>query len=267
MGIFGDIAGGLGGFIGGIAGNSAASDDQEQAKQNMLQAIATMKGVSVPEFSQMLAAGQAGSSAVGSMDPAGRNAQLGAINYMQDAASKGGYTLGDRVAQEQAMGKAAQYEQGQRGAIEQDMAARGQMGGGAGLAAKLSAMQGGANNAYQAGSSAAANAQMRALQEMQSAGSMGAGLQQNDQAAAQAKDLMERFNASQRAGAYQGQFADQMAKAGGLAQAYQGGSQYYNQDAQRQRNQYTGMGQGLGTAVGGAADAAKKETDPSSWWG
>lgn len=230
----GDILGGVGGFVGGLIGNSEASGEQEKARKAFEDALAAWQQLN-PE---------AGASAVGSLDPAARNAQMDALAHMQQVYQQGGLTTQDRVAQEQAMLAAAQQERAQRGAIQQQMAARGQAGGGAELAGMLSGQQGSAMASHMAGQQAAASAQQRALEAMMESGQMGGMVRGQDLQKAQAQDLMSRFNAAQRT-----------TKVGGIAGAQTNLGGYYGGDAQRVRNQYTGMGQGLGTALGGAGDA------------
>jgi hypothetical protein len=230
----GDVLGGLGGFVGGIVGNAEAGPDQEKARQ---------------QYEAMLAAWQAlnpeaGQSAAASLDPATRNAQMDALGHLQNVYQQGGMTLQDRVAQEQAMQASAMQERAQRGAIEQQMAARGQGGGGAELAAKLMGAQTGAVASHMAGASSAAAAQQRALQAMLASGEAAGGIRSGDLAASNARDAMARFNAGAR-----------IAKTQGLGGAYGQTGAYYAGDAQRIRNQDTGMGQGLGTALGSAGDA------------
>lgn len=245
---------GLGGLIGSIIGEGDASGDQEAAKKALLDALAQYQNVNVPSLGTVLSASQAGPSAATSMDLSGRAAALDAINYMKNLAASGGYTMADRVAQEQAMDRAAQYEQGQRGAIAQEMASRGQVGGGAGLAAKLAAAQGGAANAYGAGTNAAASAQMRALQAMKEAGGMGGQLYGQDVVRAHVNDAMSQFNAAQRGNAYQSNFANQMAKAGGIEGAQDTLAQYYTGNANRIRKRDQGWGTAIGSGAGAAAN-------------
>lgn len=136
------------------------------------------------------------------VDPRMKEAQLEALSSLKSISDSGGRTLMDRAAQEAAMSEAAQYEQGQRGALAQSMASRGLSGSGMEYAAQLANQQAGATRAHQAGMSAAAMAQARALEAIQQRGAMAGTMRSQEfgeqSQQAQAQDLINRFNTQNR---------------------------------------------------------------------
>ncbi len=133
-----------------------------------------------------------------SVDPTSRAAEVQALEKMQNIASNGGMDAQSRQQEAQALNSSNANERGQRGAIEQNFAARGIGGTGAQLAAELEASQGDANSASAAGMSSAASGESRALQALASSGNMASTLNNQDynQAAkaAEAQDAINRFN-------------------------------------------------------------------------
>ena len=134
---------------------------------------------------------------------AGTEAQLQALRQMQGIAGAGGYTGLERDQIAQAQRQAAQAEKSQRDAVSQQMQMRGMGGGGADLAARLAAQQGAANQGRADATSIATQAQMRALQAMQSGAQIGG--QQAAQAAnrAQAIDAFNQANTNRQQGVNQ----------------------------------------------------------------
>lgn len=250
-----DALGSIGGLVGSIIGNGAASGDQEASRKALLDALAAYTGLEVPDLQTMIQASSAGPSAMGGVatDPALRDRELATMTGLQQLVDSGGMTLGDRVAQEQAMTRSAQAAKGQREAVLQEMARRGQLGGGAELAGKLSAAEGAGVGAYNAGSSAAASAQQRALQAMIEGGNVAGRVRGEDfgEAArkAAAADAMAQFNASQRSKAYGQNFGMNYDRASGIAGSNRAISGYNANEAQATRDRYRGYGE----AIGGAA--------------
>lgn len=134
-----------------------------------------------------------------STDPSLRAAQMSALNKLQEVGSAGGRDA-------QFLSDAAKLQsdvntnlQGQEGAIQQNMAARGMSGGGSELVARQMAAQNAANRQSQAGLDLNAQAQQRALQALMQSGQLGGQMQAQDfgqqSQKAQAADAISRFNA------------------------------------------------------------------------
>jgi hypothetical protein len=84
------------------------------------------------------------------------------------------------------------------------------------------------------------------------------------QRAAEAKNAMAQFNASQRLGAQGMSWDQQMQKAQGLAGGAGAEAGYYAGEAQRQRAKAAGIGRGVGSAVGGAVDYWRQNRTPAA---
>jgi hypothetical protein len=134
-----------------------------------------------------------------STDPAYKEAQLNALNSLKDISSSGGMTLADRATQEKALSTSAQQERGAREAILQRAKESGTLGSGTTLAAQLINSQGAADRTHAAGLDAAASAQQRALQAIQSAGQLGGSMQATEfgqkSDVAKAQDAINAWNA------------------------------------------------------------------------
>lgn len=206
-----------GSVIGGIAANNAskrASRDAAAQRQRVedlymqvevpkiadqmiqLQEIAKVRELT-PAEEQLFQQGQTALSKI-QTDPRLKNAQMRALSSLQEIEKQGGLTAEDKmkVAQvQQQVGKAAR---GAREAIMQRASASGTSGGGAQLAAQLSAEQGAADTAAMEGMSTAAGAQQRGLQAIiQGAELAGKTRSQEygEQAeAAKSQDIINRFN-------------------------------------------------------------------------
>lgn len=179
--------GDIGGVIGGAMAQSTASNAQERmasAEQDAVNLINSIgagpdlarqiylekyqqAGVLTPQMEQQInthfqqiAGPSQGVSA----------AQKQALQQLTDL-SKTGINAQDRLALNQIQTQTARDNQAQQNSIIQNLAARGQAGGGAELAARLIASQNGANQEAQGGLQVAANAQQRALQALGAMGS------------------------------------------------------------------------------------------------
>lgn len=210
----GAAAGGIGGAV--IGGNAAASQlaaataarqqavqqwlsinvpdpEQQQIELQNYQVTGTLS----PQLEQAFQQSQTGLKNM-QIDPASRSAEVQALEQMQNISEKGG--LDDQALQDeqQSINAANTNEQGQRGAITQSFAQRGEGGAGAQMAAELEASQGDANQAAASGLSAASGAEQRSLQAMAGAAGVGATLNAQDynQAAneATAQDAINNFN-------------------------------------------------------------------------
>jgi hypothetical protein len=241
MGMFGDI----GGFIGGVVGDQKARKNDRRSYEEMMAALRELEGL--PGLDEAKADFQAGESAYGDIaeDPRLRAQQLSALDRMSEV-SRGGLTTGDRVGLSEAQRTLNENERGQRGAIVQDAAMRGQGGQGTELAAKLAAQQGNANRANQFGGQAAAAAQMRALQAIEASGQMAGSVRgqdwKQDAEKAAAKDRIGVFNAGARSNAYNYN-ADRAGMVAGQHNVLGG---KYQDIADSQRRRYAGYGRGIG---------------------
>lgn len=215
------VAAGIGaaGSIGaGAIGASASAAERENANRLIEQTIKDYEAIGVPsEEARRIAlqryqsqgdynpeadvAQQLGeSNMVGiSTDPAVREAQMRALNSLQDIGSNGGMLLSDRAGYENMQSDLAQTERGRREAILQDAQQRGGYGSGTALAAQLMNQQGSAQRAQQAGLQIQAEAQKRALDALAQGGALATNLQGNDfnqkAQVAKAQDEIAKWNA------------------------------------------------------------------------
>ena len=132
-------------------------------------------------------------------DPALRQAQLGALNKLQDIGNAGGRDAQFMADQNRLMSDVNTNTQGQEGAFEQNLATRGMGGGMSELVQRNLAAQAGANRQAQMGMDASAQAQQRALQALMQSGQLGGQMQAQvfgqQSAKAQAADSIAKFNA------------------------------------------------------------------------
>lgn len=214
--IGGNVVTGLIGMQAQQAGQAAAAQARQQALQEylnihvpdpakqqiILQKFATT-GQLDPQMEQAVSQ-RATELAKTNVSPAGRSAEVDALQEMTNVAHSGGMDAQARQTMEQGLQTANANERGQIGAIEQNAAARGQGGSGVQLAAELQSTQNDANASANAGMSAASGAEQRALQAMTAEGQLGSNLNNQDytQAAqkAEAQDAINRFNTQNQQG-------------------------------------------------------------------
>jgi hypothetical protein len=228
------LVGGAGEVVGGLFGG----DDEKRARRERERALAELAGLNVEAGASPLDAYNA--------DPRLRLAQTGAVDELGRVGREGGMDIGSRVALREAQDETSARERGSREAILQNMAMRGQSGGGAELAAQLTNQQGSAARDASTGARAAADARTRALTALTQSGQLAGQTRGQDfseaSGKAAARDAIEQFNASQRLSR-------------GMAVA---GMRTDNANAQygegRRRN--SGIGSAIGTVVG--AVGAKK---------
>ena len=166
----------------------------------------------------------ASSQVVGNQN--GRQAALTALGQMQQRANTGWSQL-DRQALDASQRQASQYEQAQRGANMQNMAARGMRGSGLEMLGAMTAQQGGADRSLDAATQLGVAGRDRAMDQTEKAATLGLGIdtQQFGQGMANAGNL-DAFN----------QFATGTnMQAQNQAFANQLGSWQASQDAKRQR--------------------------------
>lgn len=136
------------------------------------------------------------------VDPRFRQAQVGALQQLQDVASQGGLTATDRARLGDITDQENVEERGQREAIEQNARERGIGGSEFTLASKQIGNQEASNRAAKKGMDVAALAEQRVLDAMQAAGAMGGQIDQQEfeqQAkVAAAQDAINQFNTANK---------------------------------------------------------------------
>lgn len=223
MPLGGAVIAGVGALGSAVIGSEKAAGEQRAAKEARDAAVKQWLSINVPdpaqqrvEYEKYQIAGtlspqlekafQQGQSELKNiqLDPTSRDAEIAALQQMQDLASHGGVDAQSKQKEAQALNTANTNERGQRGAIIQNYAARGQGGSGAELAALLEAQQGDSNQAASVGQQSAADAEQRALQAMMNSSQIGANINTQDynQAAesAKAQDAINRFNTQTQQG-------------------------------------------------------------------
>jgi hypothetical protein len=132
------------------------------------------------------------------LDPTARNAQMQALQGLQNEVTSGGNSAIDRAALLNANDAVNQNLQGQRGAIMQNAAERGISGSGIELTNQLMAQQSASQNAAHQATDVAGQAAQRALQSMMASGQLGGQIESQDYAQASnkaaAQDAINRFN-------------------------------------------------------------------------
>lgn len=133
-------------------------------------------------------------------DPNLRKAQMNALTKLQGIGDAGGRDAQFMADQARLESDVNTNIQGQQGAIQQNMAARGMSGGMSEMVAKNIAAQSGANRQAQMGMDAKAQAEQRALSALMQSGQLGGQMQAQDfsqqSAKAQASDQINKFNAA-----------------------------------------------------------------------
>jgi hypothetical protein len=251
----GGLVSGITGGIGMAIGAAIAQGDFEKARQLQQQAMSVLQGLNPDQLAQVRA--EVGETAFANMTvpPEGRQAQLMALQKMQEMAT--GTSPEDAAAYARAQAEAAQVQRGIQQAALQRLAQRGVSGtSGLALAAQQDAAQAATQQAATRDLDVAAEARRRALQALAQQGGLAGQLRGADyeQAAAraQAQDLINRFNAQQRMQQAQSVYDAQARKAGALSGAYGNQAGLY----QQQGAQDIATGQVAGSAVGSAGDAA-----------
>lgn len=202
-----------------------------------------------------------------------RDIQNEALNRMA-LMGRAGLTPDERAVMRQAQAQVAQQGQATQQAIIQNLAARGQAGGGAEIAARLGASQAAAQQTSEAADRASAMGAQRALQALSSTGSLGGQMEQQrfsqEAQRAQAADVMNRFNVEAQMGREQRRVAAaNQAQAANLqnlqrirdANVAQSNQELYNQLA-RQRQYWAdklSYAQAYGQPMGGMAQAQAQQ--------
>ncbi len=210
IGAIGSLAGGIGSLISGQDANSRAQAAQEKAFQMYM-------GMAIPDPAQQKIAMQKYINE-GILDPRletaikqdpsafekivtdsnTKSAQNRALQQLQDEANSGGMNLQDKAKLQEAMLSSQAHARAEQQGIAAQMAQRGLGGSGFDVAAKLQGQQSSQDAQAKAGLQAAADAQGRALQAIQSSGQLAGQMQAQDfgqqaQKAA-AADRINQFN-------------------------------------------------------------------------
>lgn len=244
----GAIGGGLVGAIGGLLSGGGDDDAMKEYQLKALQAIAQIPdpklqqieleryqttGSFSPQIENVVHQQTSQMSNIKS-DPRLAQAQMGALSKLQGIGNTG-LDATDRAALGQIQQQGDVNNHAQQQSILQEMQQRGQGGGGAELAAKLSAQQGAANQSATQSNNVAAQAQQRALAAIMQSGQLSGQMQQQQfgqQAdVARAQDAIAQFNAQNA----------QAVNARNTATANQG-QQYNLNNAQNIANQNVGVG-------------------------
>jgi hypothetical protein len=180
--------------IQGVA--TPTADEMKYQIQKLVQA-----GVITPEMAQTYLQNP-NALASENIDQTGTQAQQEAISGLLGAANEGGLNPAEQAQMQQIVQGLNTQEKGANDAIIQRQAERGALTGGETLAAQLEGNQAADVNANQLGAATAGNAYNQMLQELTSAGSLGSGLQgqENTQAntVAAATNAINQFNAAQQ---------------------------------------------------------------------
>lgn len=227
----GPVASGIGKGINSYMSADQADAQMQEAYRQMLANLQARMG----DYDalgragyQPITAQQTGPSALENIpqDAQARMAQQEAMAKLSELAANGGLSLADMQALNEIQGNLNRNTSARRAGLANEFAARGQLGSGAQLAMDLNNQSNAAMTANQAGESAAAQAQARALEAILQKGSMGRAMgndeYQRQLNAARAKDLIEARNAAARTDASKynnsiaGQaYEDELAKARG----------------------------------------------------
>ena len=244
----------------GLTDTKAAETYANDSKATVERAAQLLKNIDLPDIEKQriimelpevigyLQAEQLGQTSLESVkeDPRLRNAQMNALQMLQDRGREG-LTAEDRLAFRELQDQAAGQEQARQKSIISEMAQRGTLDSGASLAAQLSSSQASAQQAQAQASQmarAALDAKRNALaQSAQAAGQLSQQDYGRQSDLARSRDIINQFNTSNRqnvnqqnlgtqqriseaqaagknqqnlynAGLYQQQFQNEMSKAG-----------------------------------------------------
>jgi hypothetical protein len=208
--------GALGSLGGSIIGAAQSSADQQAARQAALSAfqqyaalgtppnMATplilqqmqQQGILTPQLESEIKQGPTQLAQV-HLNQQLQNTQDTALQSLMNQ-GQGGYTPQERAALNQILQQTGGATQAKVAQIQQQMQSRGLADSGSNLAAQLSAAQGGANQAQNAGLQVASQGNQNALQALSQAGALGGQMQQQQYNvganAARAQDLINQFN-------------------------------------------------------------------------
>lgn len=212
------IAGIAAPVIGGIIGNSASQGDRNKAARLSQLAFDVINGTRIPSpeeqrlvMEELKSAGmytpqleeaivlQSSKMNDIQLDPRLKQAQLNALNNLQEISDNNGLTAIDKAKLSTIQNESNANLKGNVDAIQQNMATRGMSGGMSELVSKQIAAQQSANRTSQQGLDVAAMAQQRALQALMQgsdlAGQMSTQSFNQQAQVAQSNDAISKFNA------------------------------------------------------------------------
>ncbi len=241
---FDDLLAAGGSIIGGELGREAEERRYREALAARQRGVDTLRGVNEQAINKAL------------QDPALRQAALESLGQMRGVAAEGGMDVGSRVAQTEALDRAATQARANREGVLAEMAARGGGGGGSEVAARLAGQQAGANQAAVGSAAAAASARQRALAAMAQSGQMSTQQQYADLSTQEAQNAIERFNAAQRLG-----------KGESIAGIQAGTAPMITQQGGREYEMSGRLGEAAGRYAGNAYDwlTKKPDEDRAQW--
>lgn len=211
MGLFSDITDSL-----GLTDSEAGLDELKESGKISAEAAKLLANIDLPDVEKMklalenpelvglLDAEELGDSAMDeiSLDPKMREAQLKALAGLQEEVDAGGIGAEDRAVMNELRRDADARSQSEQASILDSMAQRGALDSGAQLAAQLGAQQGSAQRRAESAENEAARMAAGRKQAMMQAANMSSGMEAADfgrQAQqAQAKDIINKFNVSNR---------------------------------------------------------------------
>ena len=210
------IGGGIAGELIGAGKDRAAEANTQQALEQWLKINVPdpkdqeiyleelrQQGIITPELEQNILQGESRMEGI-ALDPALRQAQMGALSKLGDVAESGGRTLSDKAQLNSIMQEIAADTRGRNAAIQQGFGRRGMGGADTELAAKLMNQQNASQLAATQGLNSAAIAEQRALEAMLQGGNLAGqirGQEFGEQAQIKtAGDAIDKFNALNRIG-------------------------------------------------------------------
>lgn len=203
--------------LGGIAGNVLSQGDRDKASRLSQQAYDVVSGVRVPSpeelrivleelktvgmYSPQLEEAitlQSSKMNEVATDPRLKEAQMSALQKLQQISDEGGLTMQDKAQLSQIQNEVNSNLKGNVDAVTQNMATRGMSGGMGELVSKQIAVQQSANRNAQQGMDVAAMAQQRALNALMQGGTLANQMQTTDfnqqSKVAEANDAISKFN-------------------------------------------------------------------------
>lgn len=219
---------------------------KEAEAQALREQIAAEYGPEIlPDLDKGLAEAQAGGPASRNENPEGRDAQLAALAQLDDVYQTGGRTDADEAAYRQAGRKVSQRASQRSGEISIDAARRGQTNGPLGAVLASQSGQDELEALASLDAQVASDGRGRALQALGMKAGLASGVRGDDwrslSAGADATDLMNRFNASQRGGLRQQQFSNNLNRLNSQSNARNGVATGLDQQGQSIRQTAGGL--------------------------
>jgi hypothetical protein len=258
-----------------IAGQYMAGLDKDEQQRLLQQAMDQYGKIDLPTLEKVIAE-QLGPTELSKLqgDPALRQMQMSALDELQKLGRSGGFSLEDQAVLNKVRNQASHLATSGRSRIREDMASRGISGGGSELALSLANEQNAAQRASGEGLQVAGMAQKRALDAMMQGGRLAGDIRGQDYSeksrAAEAQDLINRYNAGSREkanyynqGLPQQQFDNRIRKAGGTSDGARGLAGLAASNAQDTKNFYGGLGY-TASQAGDAWDSRAGKQKPAT---